>query len=68
MTDTLTYKAYILTRDFMHAILAVWGGAKLADVLALVGIPNCSRVTPSGQKHVEFVSIDKCKVIPFRSM
>ncbi|KAG6402919.1 hypothetical protein SASPL_135133 [Salvia splendens] len=40
---------------------AVWGGAKLADVLALVGIPNCSRVTPSGQKHVEFVSIDKCK-------
>ncbi|XP_057800597.1 sulfite oxidase [Salvia miltiorrhiza] len=40
---------------------AVWGGAKLADVLALVGIPNCSRATPSGQKHVEFVSIDKCK-------
>ncbi|KAL1539842.1 sulfite oxidase [Salvia divinorum] len=40
---------------------AVWGGAKLADVLALVGIPNSSRVTPSGQKHVEFVSIDKCK-------
>ncbi|KAG6400737.1 hypothetical protein SASPL_137579 [Salvia splendens] len=48
------YEAYVLTRDFMHAILAVWGGAKLADVLALVGIPNCSRVTPSGQKHVEF--------------
>ncbi|KAH6759834.1 sulfite oxidase [Perilla frutescens var. hirtella] len=40
---------------------AVWGGAKLADVLELVGIPKCSRVTPSGQKHVEFVSIDKCK-------
>ncbi|KAG6400723.1 hypothetical protein SASPL_137565 [Salvia splendens] len=34
--------------------LYVWGGAKLADVLELVGIPNCSRVTPSGQKHVEF--------------
>ncbi|KAL8538424.1 hypothetical protein ACS0TY_000431 [Phlomoides rotata] len=40
---------------------AIWGGAKLADVLELVGIPKCSRVTPSGQKHVEFVSIDKCK-------
>lgn len=40
---------------------AVWGGAKLADVLELVGIPKCSRVTLSGQKHVEFVSIDKCK-------
>ncbi|KAH6766607.1 sulfite oxidase [Perilla frutescens var. hirtella] len=33
---------------------AVWGGAKLADVLELVGIPKCSCVTPSGQKHVEF--------------
>ncbi|KAH6823777.1 sulfite oxidase [Perilla frutescens var. hirtella] len=42
---------------------AVWGGAKLADVLELVGIPKCSRVTPSGQKHVEFVSIDKCKTL-----
>ncbi|XP_047334212.1 sulfite oxidase isoform X2 [Impatiens glandulifera] len=40
---------------------AVWGGAKLADVLQLVGIPYNSRVTPSGGKHVEFVSIDKCK-------
>ncbi|GFP98975.1 sulfite oxidase [Phtheirospermum japonicum] len=40
---------------------AVWGGAKLADVLELVGIPKCSRITPSGGKHVEFVSIDKCK-------
>ncbi|EYU45405.1 hypothetical protein MIMGU_mgv1a0105441mg, partial [Erythranthe guttata] len=40
---------------------AVWGGAKLADVLELVGIPKCSHATPSGGKHVEFVSIDKCK-------
>lgn len=47
----------------MHVTAAIWGGAKLADVLELVGIPKCSRVTPSGQKHVEFVSIDKCKVI-----
>lgn len=46
----------------MHVTAAVWGGAKLADVLELVGIPKCSRVTPSGEKHVEFVSIDKCKV------
>ncbi|KAL6508187.1 hypothetical protein OROHE_021729 [Orobanche hederae] len=40
---------------------AVWDGAKLADVLELVGIPKCSHITPSGGKHVEFVSIDKCK-------
>ncbi|PSS33753.1 Sulfite oxidase [Actinidia chinensis var. chinensis] len=40
---------------------AVWGGAKLADVLELVGIPKLTSVTPSGGKHVEFVSIDKCK-------
>ncbi|XP_011098883.1 sulfite oxidase-like isoform X3 [Sesamum indicum] len=40
---------------------AIWSGAKLADVLELVGIPKCSHATPSGGKHVEFVSIDKCK-------
>ncbi|TXG54868.1 hypothetical protein EZV62_020124 [Acer yangbiense] len=40
---------------------AVWGGAKLADVLELVGIPKQTSVTKSGGKHVEFVSIDKCK-------
>ncbi|KAG8366775.1 hypothetical protein BUALT_Bualt16G0002800 [Buddleja alternifolia] len=40
---------------------AVWGGAKLADVLHLIGIPKFSNITPSGGKHVEFVSIDKCK-------
>ncbi|PSS35295.1 Sulfite oxidase [Actinidia chinensis var. chinensis] len=40
---------------------AVWGGAKLADVLELVGIPKLTSVTASGGKHVEFVSIDKCK-------
>ncbi|KAK9272987.1 hypothetical protein L1049_003368 [Liquidambar formosana] len=40
---------------------AVWGGAKLADVLELVGIPKLTSTTKSGGKHVEFVSIDKCK-------
>ncbi|XVF60035.1 hypothetical protein PTKIN_Ptkin08bG0010500 [Pterospermum kingtungense] len=40
---------------------AVWGGAKLADVLQLIGIPNLTSSTQSGGKHVEFVSIDKCK-------
>ncbi|XP_044502932.1 sulfite oxidase-like [Mangifera indica] len=40
---------------------AIWGGAKLADVLELVGIPKNTSVTKSGRKHVEFVSIDKCK-------
>ncbi|KAI5672212.1 hypothetical protein M9H77_12576 [Catharanthus roseus] len=40
---------------------AVWGGAKLAEVLELIGIPKLTAVTPSGGKHVEFVSIDRCK-------
>ncbi|KAG8634905.1 sulfite oxidase isoform X2 [Manihot esculenta] len=40
---------------------AVWGGAKLADVLELVGIAKWTSTTKSGGKHVEFVSIDKCK-------
>lgn len=40
---------------------AVWGGAKLADVLELVGLPKLSSSTKSGGKHVEFVSVDKCK-------
>uniref|UniRef100_A0A7N0UA63 Sulfite oxidase n=1 Tax=Kalanchoe fedtschenkoi TaxID=63787 RepID=A0A7N0UA63_KALFE len=40
---------------------AVWAGAKLADVLELVGIPKLTASTKTGGKHVEFVSIDKCK-------
>ncbi|EYU34805.1 hypothetical protein MIMGU_mgv1a007570mg [Erythranthe guttata] len=40
---------------------AVWSGAKLADVLELVGISKHSHISPHGGKHVEFVSIDKCK-------
>jgi len=43
-------------------IPATWGGAKLSDVLELVGIPKLSSVTSLGGKHVEFVSVDKCKV------
>ncbi|KAJ4773185.1 Sulfite oxidase [Rhynchospora pubera] len=40
---------------------AVWGGAKLSDVLELVGVSKLTSVTSSGGKHVEFISIDKCK-------
>ncbi|GER31346.1 sulfite oxidase [Striga asiatica] len=40
---------------------AIWGGAKLADLLELIGIPKLSRVSQLGGKHVEFISIDKCK-------
>ncbi|KAE9590232.1 hypothetical protein Lal_00027946 [Lupinus albus] len=40
---------------------AVWGGAKLSDVLELVGIPKLTSKTQFGGKHVEFVSVDKCK-------
>jgi hypothetical protein len=41
---------------------AIWGGAKLSDVLELVGVSKFTSVTSSGGKHVEFTSIDKCKV------
>ena len=34
----------------------------MADVLELVGIPYLTSTTKSGGKHVEFVSVDKCKV------
>ncbi|MFS7956383.1 putative sulfite oxidase [Helianthus anomalus] len=40
---------------------AIWGGAKLADVLELVGIPKYTNTTPAGGKFVEFVSVDRCK-------
>lgn len=40
---------------------AVWGGAKLSDVLELIGIPKLTSVTSLGGKHIEFVSVDKCK-------
>ncbi|XP_027925043.1 sulfite oxidase [Vigna unguiculata] len=40
---------------------ATWGGAKLSDVLELVGIPKLTSVTQFGGRHVEFVSVDKCK-------
>ncbi|KOM56264.1 hypothetical protein LR48_Vigan10g215600 [Vigna angularis] len=40
---------------------AIWGGAKLSDVLELVGIPKLTSVTQFGGRHVEFVSVDKCK-------
>ncbi|WJX81191.1 sulfite oxidase [Trifolium repens] len=40
---------------------AVWGGAKLTDVLELVGIPKLTSTTKFGGKYVEFVSIDQCK-------
>ncbi|KAE8706672.1 Sulfite oxidase [Hibiscus syriacus] len=42
-------------------ILSWEGGAKLADVFELIGIPKLTSCTRSGGKHVEFVSIDKCK-------
>ncbi|KAG5040004.1 hypothetical protein JHK82_012152 [Glycine max] len=40
---------------------SIWGGAKLSDVLELVGIPKLTSVTRFGGRHVEFISVDKCK-------
>lgn len=40
---------------------ATWGGAKLSDVLELVGIAKLTSVSSLGGKHVEFISVDKCK-------
>lgn len=44
---------------------AVWGGAKLADVLELLGIPKLTASTVLGGRHVEFVSVDRCKVYSY---
>ncbi|RWR87067.1 sulfite oxidase [Cinnamomum micranthum f. kanehirae] len=40
---------------------ATWGGAKLSDVFELLGICMHTSVTALGGKHVEFISVDKCK-------
>ncbi|XP_020580669.1 sulfite oxidase [Phalaenopsis equestris] len=40
---------------------ATWGGAKLCDVLEIIGIPKLSAISSLGGKHVEFTSVDKCK-------
>jgi len=40
---------------------AIWGGAKLCDVLKLVGLSNNTLTTTSGGRHVEFISVDMCK-------
>lgn len=42
---------------------AEWSGAKLTDVLELVGIQKLTSTTELGGKHVEFISVDKCKVM-----
>jgi sulfite oxidase len=46
----------------MCLLSATWGGAKLSDVLQLVGVPYHTEITPSGGKHVEFISVDQCPV------
>lgn len=61
--DVLLYLVSYCLSD----LSAVWGGAKLADVLELIGIPKLTSSTQSGGKHVEFVSIDKCKVVTLAS-
>lgn len=40
---------------------AVWGGAKLSDVLKLAKVPEHTAVTEAGGRHVEFTSVDVCK-------
>jgi hypothetical protein len=57
----LVYTA-IVSLNSLDFLSGVWGGAKLAHVLELVGISKLTSTTKSGGKHVEFVSIDKCKV------
>lgn len=50
-----------------YDLSAVWGGAKLADILELIGVPKLTSCTQSGGKHIEFVSIDKCEVVTLAS-
>ncbi|XP_057826768.2 sulfite oxidase isoform X1 [Cryptomeria japonica] len=40
---------------------AVWGGAKLSDLLKLASIPENTANTEAGGKHVEFTSVDACE-------
>ncbi|KAK8937173.1 Sulfite oxidase [Platanthera zijinensis] len=40
---------------------ATWGGAKLSDVLELVGIAKLSTMSSLGGMYVEFISVDRCK-------
>ncbi|XP_020106561.1 sulfite oxidase-like isoform X1 [Ananas comosus] len=39
---------------------AIWGGAKLSDLLELVGVSHHTAITSLGGKHAEFTSIDQC--------
>jgi hypothetical protein len=64
----MSKSVFLITDSLWFFLSAVWGGAKLADVLELIGIPKLTRVTKSGGKHVEFVSIDKCKVMNMACM
>lgn len=41
---------------------AVWGGVPLNRVLQLAGVSQGAWETHSGGRHVEFVSVDRCKV------
>lgn len=45
---------------------AEWGGVPLYRVLQLAGIPQGAWETRSGGRHVEFVSVDRCKVKQLR--
>ncbi|GAQ79127.1 sulfite oxidase [Klebsormidium nitens] len=40
---------------------AVWGGVPLSRVLQLAGVSQGAWETHSGGRHVEFVSVDRCK-------
>eukprot|EP00270_Netrium_digitus_P006837 TRINITY_DN1973_c0_g1_i3.p1 TRINITY_DN1973_c0_g1~~TRINITY_DN1973_c0_g1_i3.p1 ORF type:complete len:416 (-),score=83.38 TRINITY_DN1973_c0_g1_i3:180-1427(-) len=40
---------------------ASWGGARLADMLEMAGVPLNTRQTREGGRHVEFISVDACK-------
>jgi len=58
----------LITVSLYLPFSAIWGGAKLSDVLELVGIPKLTSVTRFGGRHVEFISVDKCKVMTMACM
>ena len=52
----------VVVYPHFHPFSGSWTGVRLSDVLHATGIPLHATVSTSGGKHVEFISVDKCKV------
>ena len=55
-------KLNLVLYPHFHPFSGSWTGVRLSDVLQATGIPLHATVSTFGGKHVEFISVDKCKV------